>query len=127
MKRSKTIFLLFVAAGVLSGCGEKTRPNGLRTRTDAKGQILRDAQGNPIYEDDQGQHYSHAGGYFYPFFTRTNGFSTIPGSGIAAPGSSTPVSSRDITSRSVPVSRGGFGSTGSARSSGGGGSFSSGG
>lgn len=117
MKRSKTIFLLFVAAGVLTGCGEKTRPNGMRVRTDAQGHAMRDDQGNPIYEDEQGQHYSHMGGYFYPFFTRASGYSAIPGSGIAAPATSTGVPASEIVSRRVPASRGGFGGAGAARSS----------
>jgi len=119
MKRSKTIFLLFVAAGVLSSCGEKTRPNGLRMRTDAQGEIVYDTQGNPVYEDDAGQHYSYMGGHFYPFFTRMNGYPTIPGTGITAPSSVGPVTATEIKSRSVPVSRGGFGGAGNSRSGGG--------
>ncbi|HYF35273.1 MAG TPA: hypothetical protein VD994_08305 [Prosthecobacter sp.] len=120
MKRSKTILLLFVAAGVLSGCKEETKPNGLRYRRDAQGQVMRDAQGNPLYEDDEGQNYTYSGGHFFPIFTMANGFRTIPGTGITAPASAGAMSSSDITSRRVPVSRGGFGGSGLTRSSGGG-------
>lgn len=116
MKRSKKIVLLFVAAGVMSGCSDETKPNALRQRRDAQGQLVYDSNGNPVYEDDEGQHYSHVGGHFYPFFVRSAGYSTIPGTGIAAPATSTPLTPESITSRRVPVARGGFGSTGSRRS-----------
>jgi uncharacterized protein YgiB involved in biofilm formation len=127
MKRSKTIVLMFVAAGVLSACKQETKPNGLRHRRDAQGQVMHDAQGNPLYEDEEGQYYSYMGGHYYPFFTRANGFNTIPSTGITAPATSTGVSAGDITSRRVPVARGGFGGAGSARSSSSGGGFSFGG
>lgn len=128
MKRSQAIALVLITAGALTGCGEKPRSNGLRPRLDAQGQVMKDSQGNPMYEDDEGQHYSYHGGSYYPFFTRMNGFSTIPGTGIAAPASASGVPASTITSRQVRVTRGGFGSAGSSRSSGGGwGGFSFGG
>ena len=118
MKRSKSIVLLFVAAGVLAGCEKESRPNGLRLRRDAQGQVMHDTAGKPIYEDDEQQQYAYRGGYFFPLFTAANGFSRIPGSGIAAPAGASPMTRDQITSRQVPISRGGFGSTGSSRSSG---------
>jgi uncharacterized protein YgiB involved in biofilm formation len=128
MKRSKTIVLLFVAAGMLSGCDRDTKPNGLRLRRDAQGQVMLDAQGNPLYEDDEQQQYHYRGGYFFPIFTGANGYSHIPGTGIAAPATGSAMTSDQITSRRVSAARGGFGGAGAARSgtsSGGGFSFGS--
>jgi hypothetical protein len=72
-----------------------------------------DSAGNPIYEDDDQQHYTYYGGHYYPWYTRTNGYSSIPGSGISAPDVSGGESSESV------ASRGGFGATGEAHGSGG--------
>ncbi len=120
MKRSQHVTLLClttIVAGFLAGCGEE-HVNHLRQKRDLNGVLVYDRDGNPIYEDDDRQHYTFYHGSYYPWYTRANGYSTIPGSGVVAPNIGGGVSSESI-SRSTAVSRGGFGETGAAHASGG--------
>jgi hypothetical protein len=113
MKRSRQVTLLClttIVAGFMVGCPAK--PNHLRQRHNPDGSLMYDTDGNPIYEDDDRQHYTYYGGHYYPWYTRGNGYSSIPGSGISAPDVSGGVSSESV------ASRGGFGAAGEAHGGG---------
>lgn len=117
MKRSKQITLLClttIIAGLVAGCSEQ-KPNSLRQKRTPTGALAYDKDGNPLYEDDDKQQYTYRGGSYYPWYTRQNGYATIPGSGIAAPNNNAGVSSDSIVRTG---SRGGFGSSGHSHSSG---------
>lgn len=119
MKRSKQITLLClttIVAGFLAGCGDH-HANHLRQKRYPNGDPVYDKDSNPIFEDDDQQHYTFYHGSYYPWYTRANGYSSIPGSGVAAPNIGGGVSSESIV-RSAPISRGGFGETGIAHSGG---------
>jgi hypothetical protein len=123
LKRSKQITLLClttIIAGFLAGCGEE-RINHLRKKRYPTGAVMRDKDGNPLYEDDDGQNYTYYGGQYYPWYTRANGYSTIPGSGVTAPSVGGGVSGESISrsGSSASTSRGGFGNAGVAAHAGG--------
>lgn len=116
MKRSKQITLLClttIIAGFVAGCSDQ-KPNNLRQKRTADGALAYDKDGNPIWEDDQRQQYSYHGGMFFPWYTRANGYATIPGSGVAAPESNAGMTKDSIVRT---ASRGGFGSSGHSHSS----------
>jgi hypothetical protein len=128
MKRSQQITLLCVStiiSGFLGGCSDHHQH--LRQRHLANGELMYDQDGNPIYEDDDKQSYTYSGGSYYPWYTRANGYSTIPGSGVAAPDVSGGVSEESAAGHGSDVSRGGFGETGEAHSSSAGGAHGGGG
>jgi hypothetical protein len=109
----------------MAACSPKPPPP--RPKLDADRRWEQDPAGNLLYENDDGQVFTYAGGSYYPWYTRATGYTTIPrtdrsteiysnesggssGSRFSSGGSSSSGSWGTTTSTS---SRGGFGSSGS--------------